>query len=139
MKTKLPKPREAKKYFEEKVAFSVGPSEADRLIREHQDEICIIDVRASEDYEKGHLPGAINVPEEQWERPKGLAKDKTNIVYCYSPACHLAAKACLNFASEGYPVMELDGGFETWKEAGFQVEQVTRTARQEQETPAYRH
>jgi len=39
-----------------------------------------------------------------------------NVVYCYSAVCHLAARACISFASRGFPVMEMDGGFEAWKE-----------------------
>jgi len=42
-------------------------------------------------------------------------KEKTNIVYCYSQVCHLAAAAARYFAEHDYPVMELEGGFEEWQ------------------------
>jgi hypothetical protein len=35
----------------------------------------------------------------------------------------LAANACVQFASMDYPVMELEGGFEAWKENEMDVEQ----------------
>jgi hypothetical protein len=34
----------------------------------------------------------------------------------------LAANAALEFASRGFPVMELEGGFEAWKENELEVE-----------------
>ena len=79
------------------------------------DDINIIDVRATEDFAQGHIPGAINVPKERWNTPVGLRTDTTNIIYCYSEVCHLAAAAAKEFAEQGFPVMELEGGFEEWK------------------------
>jgi hypothetical protein len=35
----------------------------------------------------------------------------------------LAANACVRFASQGYPVMELEGGFEVWKEHELDIEE----------------
>jgi rhodanese-related sulfurtransferase len=115
-------PTRAKAYFEDKVAFTTGPVELNRMIQSHENHINIIDVRAAEDFAKGHIPGAINVPQETWGNPQGLSKDKTNVVYCYTQVCHLAANACVAFAGKGFPVMELEGGFETWKEYDMEVE-----------------
>ena len=53
---------------------------------------------------------------------KGLRKDKLNVLYCYSIVCHLAAVAAVEFASKGYQVMELDGGWRRWKDEGFEIE-----------------
>ena len=109
-------PARAKAYFEDKLAFTTGPVELDRMIKSHENNFVVVDVRAAEDYAKGHIPGAINLPKDKWSHPEGLAKDKTNIVYCYTQVCHLAASACVVLAGQGYPVMELEGGFEAWKE-----------------------
>ena len=115
-------PEKAKAYFEDKLAFTTGPVELDRWIKSAEDNLLVVDVRAAEDYAKGHIPGAINVPKEQWTNPRGLSKEKTNVVYCYSQVCHLAANACVAFASKGFPVMELEGGFETWKDYELDIE-----------------
>jgi rhodanese-related sulfurtransferase len=115
-------PAKAKAYFENKLAFTTGPVELERMIKSGDNHMNVIDVRAAEDYDKGHIPGAINLPEVKWGTCEGLAKDKTNVVYCYTQQCHLAAEACFQFARKGYPVMELDGGFETWKEHELDVE-----------------
>jgi rhodanese-related sulfurtransferase len=116
-------PAQAKAFFEAKLAFTTGPVELDRWIKSHEDNLVVVDVRAAEDYAKGHIPGAINIPKERWDNPQGLRKDKTNVVYCYTQQCHLAANACVRFASRDFPVMELEGGFETWKEYELDIEE----------------
>lgn len=111
---KLQDPQKARAYFENKVAFTTGPMELSHQLENHS--VNIVDVREAEAYEEGHIPGAINLPRGTWDNPRGLAKDKTNVVYCYSQQCHLAANACVAFASKGFPVMELEGGFEVWEQ-----------------------
>lgn len=113
-------PVRAKEFFEAKMAFTTGPVELERMMK--SGEVNVVDVRAAEDYAAGHIPGAVNLPKDQWHTLKGLRKDKTNILYCYSLVCHLAATAAVEFAGHGYPVMELDGGWRWWREDGFEVE-----------------
>ncbi len=121
--SRIHSPEKARAYFEDKLAFTTGPVELDRWIKSGEDNLVVVDVRAAEDFAKGHLPGAINVPREEWEHPHGLSKEKTNVVYCYTQQCHLAANACVRFAGRGFPVMELEGGFEGWRGAELDVEQ----------------
>ena len=116
-------PARARAYFEDKLAFTTGLVELDRWIKARQSNLVVVDVRETEDYDKGHIPGAINVPRERWDSPQGLSKDKTNVVYCYTQQCHLAANACVRLAGQGYPVMELEGGFEVWKEHDLDIEE----------------
>ena len=93
----------AKEYFESKVAFTTGPIELSHMLKSGN--INVIDVREAEDYEKGHIPGAINMPHDTWDNPHGLIRDKINVVYCYTQQCHLAAHACATFAAKWFPVM----------------------------------
>ena len=111
----------AVEYFKAKVEFSTGPVELKRML-DSGEAINIIDVRRPEDYAAGHIPGSTNLPKERWDSFEGLSKDKSNIVYCYSGVCHLAAAAALSFAEQGYPVMELDGGFDEWSKHGLAIE-----------------
>ena len=113
-------PVKAKEYFEAKMTFTTGPIELERMLKSN--EVNVVDVRAAEDYAEGHIPGAINVPKDKWSNPTGLRKDKTNILYCYSHVCHLAAAAAVEFAGKGYPVMEMDGGMRAWREHDLDVE-----------------
>ena len=121
--SRIHSPAGAKLYFEAKLAFTTGPIELDHWIKAAEDNLVIIDVREAEDYAKGHIPGAINLPRGRWENAQGLSRDKTNVVYCYTQQCHLAANACVQFAGQGYPVMELDGGFAVWTEQDMQIEE----------------
>lgn len=116
-------PASARRYFEDKLAFTTGPVELDRWIRTGEDNLVVVDVRDPEDYAKGHVPGAINLPKERWQNPQGLSKNKINVVYCYTQQCHLAANACVQFATMDYPVMELEGGFAGWKQSEMDIEQ----------------
>jgi rhodanese-related sulfurtransferase len=121
MRTKVPDPEKAKKYFLDKLSFTTGPAELKYLMDEgippH-----IIDVRAAEDYEEGHIPGAISLPEDSWRDGKLPSKTETNVIYCYSAVCHLAARAAHYFAAQSYPVVEMDGGMDQWREYGYPEE-----------------
>lgn len=110
----------AQQYFAAKVAFTLGPVELHSLAEKGS--VNIMDVRAKDDYDKEHVPGAKNLTKDKWDTFEGLDRDKTNIIYCYSQTCHLAANAAVKFASYGFPVMELEGGFEAWKKHNFETE-----------------
>ncbi len=124
-KLKIPSAAKAKKYFQDKMAFTTGPVELERWVQQGQP-VNIVDVRAAEDYAEGHIPGAVNLPKDRWQDTKfvkaQLSKNKINVLYCYSQVCHLAATAAVEFAKKGYPVMELDGGWRWWKTDGFEIE-----------------
>ena len=121
----IPSAAKAKKYFQDKMAFTTGPVELERWAKQGQP-VQIVDVRAAEDYAEGHIPGAVNLPKTEWGNAKlvkaKLQKKQLNVLYCYSQVCHLAATAAVEFAKQGYPVMELDGGWRWWKNDGFDIE-----------------
>jgi rhodanese-related sulfurtransferase len=121
MNLKRVDPLKAKAYFEQKVAFTLGPAEL-KYILEQGGTPALIDVRARKDYEEGHVPGAVNLPEDDWPSLTGLSKDAANVVYCYTIECHLAARAAAYFASQGFSVMEMDGGMQSWRDYGNAVE-----------------
>jgi rhodanese-related sulfurtransferase len=123
MATELKKndPAKAREYFANKMAFTTGPVELSLNLKQGTD-LVVIDVREEEDYKKGHIPGAINLPYDRWATAQGLSKDKLNVLYCYSHVCHLAASAAVQFANKGYSVMEMDGGLEAWKENDLEIE-----------------
>jgi len=100
-------------FFRAKMAFTTGPVELRRAI--DRDEVNVVDVRAGNDYDEGHIPGAVSLPRDLWETAQGLVKDRPNVFVCYSIVCHLAAHAARDFAAQGYPVMELDGGMREWR------------------------
>lgn len=111
----------AVEYFSNKLDFTTGPVELKHMMEVGED-INIVDVRAPEDYADGHIPGAHSLPRSDWESFAGLSRDGTNIVYCYSQVCHLAASAARKFAENGFAVMELEGGFEQWERHNMPIE-----------------
>ena len=112
---------EAREYFAKRLAFTVGPVELKQQIDESEN-ITLIDVREPEDYQKGHIPGALNLPKAQWDTFNGLHEDAINLLYCYSATCHLAATAAVKFSERGFQVKEMEGGFDAWKEHDFPIE-----------------
>ena len=94
--TKTNDPEQAKLFFEQKLSFTTGPVEVSRKINEGA-EINIVDVRAEKDYQAGHVPGAVNIPKELWSSQEGLSR------------------------TDGYSVMEMEGGFEAWEKNKLEV------------------
>lgn len=117
----MPDPQGAQEYFQRKISYTTGPVELSHALEAHEN-IVVVDVREPEDYEKGHVPGSINLPRARWASHEGLREDVPNVLLCYSHVCHLAATAGLEFAKAGYPVLEMDGGWEAWKENDLPVE-----------------
>jgi rhodanese-related sulfurtransferase len=111
----------AVRYFEDKMEFTTGPIELNEMMKRGE-KMRVIDVRSPEDFSKGHIPGAINMPKGTWGNTSRLSRENTNVVYCYSQVCHLAASAARELAYSGYPVMELEGGWETWERFGLPAE-----------------
>jgi len=121
VRVKMTAVEDALKYFQDKMAFTTGPVELKSML-DHGEPVNVVDVRQAHDYATEHIPGSINLPKEKWGTREGLSKDKTNVLVCYSEVCHLAATAAVEFARQGYPVMEMDGGMKAWKENKLAVE-----------------
>ncbi|HUX80630.1 MAG TPA: rhodanese-like domain-containing protein [Alphaproteobacteria bacterium] len=127
--TPLQDSKKAEEFFAAELDFKTNPYGVNRMIEEKSKDIIIADVRSAEDYAKGHIPGAINIPYEKYNgfngsetKFPGLSKEKINIVYCYKHLCNLAQKAAKVFASNGYPVKEMVGGFEEWESDKYSIE-----------------
>lgn len=111
----------AEDFFAEKLAFTLGPVELKKMMAENK--VKVIDVRRKDDYNEGHIPGAMSIPKDELtEQLPQLSNKDVHVIYCYNQQCHLGAAAALVLAKNGYPVMEMDGGFEVWQEDfGFEV------------------
>lgn len=85
--------------------------------------IFILDVRSRQEYEEGHIPGAIliNLQDSDFGKQcmKKIPADKTVGVYCRSGFRSKTASKILNEA--GYNVIHLHDGYNAWKEAGKQL------------------
>lgn len=121
--------QKAVEYFASELNFKTNPYGVNKIIEGKASNIKIVDVRAAKDFAKGHIPGAINIPYDQHNSFEGsetafpeLKKDEFNYVYCYEHLCNLSQKAAKKFASLGYPVKEIVGGWEAWESHKYPVE-----------------
>lgn len=118
---KLQDSKKAVEFFEQELDFKTNPHGVKAVLDGKVKNVTIVDVRSAADYAKGHIPGAINIPFEQHDSFDGgelvfpeLRKDGYNYVYCYQLLCNLGQKAAKKFASLGYPVKEIVGGYAEW-------------------------
>jgi thiosulfate sulfurtransferase len=114
-------PAPAAGLFANKMAFTTSPLELKRRI-DHDGDVTIVDVREPEAYRNGHVPGSRNLPREKWASCEGLNQNGVNVLYSESVSSPVAAEAAEEFAAHGFLVMELDGGFEGWKQNKLPIE-----------------
>jgi rhodanese-related sulfurtransferase len=77
----------------------------------------ILSVRSAEDYEKGHIAGAINIPWKEIAKPENLAKlppDMPIAAYCYTG--HTGQVATTVLGVLGYDVTNIKYGMMGWTE-----------------------
>ena len=78
--------------------------------------ILLLDVRPSNEFEFGHITGAVSIPmSELMASLKSIAIDKAIIAYCRGPFCVLADEAVKLLKEQGYQVRRLDEGYPEWK------------------------
>lgn len=84
----------------------------------------IVDSRpAARRYDIGHIPGAINIPDTQFDKlaPTMLPADKNAeiIFYCQGPTCDLSAKSALKAEKLGYTNIKVyEAGIPDWEAKG---------------------
>jgi molybdopterin/thiamine biosynthesis adenylyltransferase/rhodanese-related sulfurtransferase len=125
--------RQVKSQIEE-----VDPSEVNQLIDEG---VAVIDVRETEEYAAGHLPGAKHVPRGFLEsRIEGVVPDRSTQVILYCASGNRSAYAAHTLAEDlGYEhVRSMTGGITLWKDRGYDVD-VPRTLSAEQRERYSRH
>jgi rhodanese-related sulfurtransferase len=104
---------------------TVSRKELKRKIDEHAT-IMLIEALPAQDYRKGHLPGAIDMPPDRVKEiaPESLPdKNAEIIVYCASSTCNASQKAADALVALGYKnVRKYEGGKADWMQAGLQLE-----------------
>ncbi len=85
-------------------------------------EVVVVDVRPVEEYEAGHIAGAVSLPlPDVASRLRSLPPGKAVVAYCRGPYCVLAAEAVRRFRDAGVSAMRLADGFPEWRDAGLPV------------------
>src|SRR5205085_3259694 len=94
------------------------PQQVADLLR--RDDVQLADVRESDEWSAGHLPGAVHVPKsflEQWAEDRIPDKTKKTVLYCAGGV--RSAMAADTLQKLGYTdVISMSGGFNRWKDSG---------------------
>jgi rhodanese-related sulfurtransferase/DNA-binding HxlR family transcriptional regulator len=99
----------------------VGAAELAARLREGS--VMLLDVRPTDEYSLGHLPGALNIPLRELEQRLSELPDKQEIVaYCRGPYCVLSFEAVAALRALGFRVRRFEEGFPEWKAAGLPIE-----------------
>jgi len=110
-------------YFSEikKRIKEATPQQVVDLLRSR--DVQLADVREKDEWDAGHIPGAVHVPKsylEQWAEDRIPDKSKKTILYCAGGV--RSAMAADTLAKLGYTdVVSMSGGFNRWKDSGLQV------------------
>ena len=92
----------------------------------------LIDVRESEEFQAGHLPGAIHMSRGMLEfklaaNPQLQSRDLKITLYCKTSG--RAALCAMSLKEMGYlNVNSIAGGFDAWQAAGFHVDKPAATS-----------
>ena len=91
--------------------------------RAREESVLILDVRPPEEYEAGHIRGAVSIPLKDLKRHLAkLPKRKEIVAYCRGPYCVLSVHAVELLRSRGFRARRLADGFPEWRGAGLPTE-----------------
>ncbi len=86
-------------------------------------EVTILDVRPVEEYEAGHIPGALSMPIADLKaRWANLPKDRDVVAYCRGPYCVMAVDAVNLLRKKGFKAHRLEQGVADWRARGWRIE-----------------
>jgi rhodanese-related sulfurtransferase len=99
------------------------PVDRDALLKRVRDgSVTVLDVRPSEEFKAGHIPGAISIPLKELElRLSKLSRDHEVVAYCRGPYCVLSIQAVEVLRAKGFHAVRLKEGIQDWRAMGFSV------------------
>jgi len=114
--------RVSRQYLEERGALEAVCN--DELVRRvRAGETTLIDVRPREEYEAGHIPGAISVPLADLKKRLGdVPKGRDIVAYCRGPYCVMALDAVDLLRRKGFRAHRMEHGVLEWRAQGWRVE-----------------
>ncbi len=95
--------------------------ELERMMERNEDFV-LVDVSSPESYERGHIPGAINIPLEEIEKKAGKVLNRRERIFVYSRDSRCSHEAARKLVDLGFArVWDYEGGLEDWREGGYPV------------------
>ena len=116
-------PTEVAEHYARRLAFETDCWDVHESLRADARDFVLLDVRGPRLYERGHVPGAINLPHGKMtpsrmaEWPEGTLF----VVYCAGPHCNGTDRAALRLARQGRLVKVMIGGMTGWADEGFEI------------------
>lgn len=103
--------------------YVIDPAEVKGWLDSNRDAYYVVDIRKAEDYAKGHIEGAVNIPfGKVGENIDQLPADKQIIVTCYTG--QTAGQTISLLRLSGFNVVSLKGGMTNgWLKAELPVVQ----------------
>lgn len=74
----------------------------------------IIDIRTREEFDAGHIPGAVSMPYDGFDEAAPLLRQYENIILC----CDRGAASLLlgrRLSRHGHKVLSIGGGMDAWR------------------------
>ena len=91
-----------------------APRQAQKMMASEKDYI-IVDVRTKGEYATGHIPKAINIPNESIDKtPPAELKDKNQLIFVYCRSGKRSHDAAQKLAAMGYGNIVDFGGIMDW-------------------------
>jgi rhodanese-related sulfurtransferase len=85
--------------------------------------VTLLDVRPAEEFEQGHITGAISVPLDRIPAfVKHAPRRGLIVAYCRGPYCVYAVQAVATLRKRGLQAMRFEDGVSEWRAAGLPVE-----------------
>lgn len=89
---------------------------SDLIVKMENGDVILLDVRPGDEYEAGHIPGAINVPIQELQNHLSLIPDGKDVVaYCRGPYCLYALEATQLLNEHGIRAFRLEEGYHEWR------------------------
>jgi rhodanese-related sulfurtransferase len=111
-------------HFAGRLSFETDPSDVHADLDAAVPGLVVVDSRGTAAWDQGHLPGAVHLPTSEIAARAGslIPAGPMVVTYCWGPGCNGSTRAALAFATLGYPVKEMIGGYEYWVREGYPVE-----------------
>lgn len=91
----------------------LSPEEARRRMEENA-AVLVLDVRTQEEYDEGHIPGAVCLPNEEITADMPVVFDKDTEILLYCRSGHRSAEALEKLKKLGYTNVSDFGGILDW-------------------------
>ena len=113
----------ALQHFEAGFGFETDCWDTHDALQQEAPGFVLVDVRSPASYERGHVPGAVNIPHGKIiaSRLAKYPEPTLFVVYCAGPHCNGAARGAVRLARLGRPVKLMAGGIVGWLDEGFEL------------------